>query len=57
VSRKLDLDKYLSVLFFERDKLNTKISRIYHGNNGNIVNPPENYRSFFITESLKAYGL
>ena len=57
VSRKLDVDKYLSVLFFERDKLNTKISRIKHDNSGNIIDAPYNYRNFFITESLRAYGL
>jgi hypothetical protein len=57
VSRKMDLNENMSVLFFERDKLDTKISRIRYDNKGNITEAPDNYRNFFVTESLRAYGL
>jgi predicted ATPase len=57
VRRKLDPDKFLSLLYFDRDDLETWISKIRVGEEGQIQNPPEKYRKFFLDESLRVMGL
>src|SRR5208337_3312720 len=42
ISKKLDLSKYLSVLFFEREKLDTKVTRIMYDDKGNVISAPDN---------------
>ncbi|SDO39021.1 AAA domain-containing protein, putative AbiEii toxin, Type IV TA system [Lutimaribacter pacificus] len=47
----------VSILFFERDRLENKITEIELDELGEPVNPPETYRSFFIGEQMKILGL
>ena len=57
MSRQLPLSKYLSVLFFDKDDIETNIRRINFDNDGTPIDPPENYRKFFLSESIKTMGL
>jgi predicted ATPase len=47
----------VSILFFERRKLETIVKRIELDENGIPLNPPDSYRQFFIDEQLKVLGL
>jgi hypothetical protein len=57
ISQKKDVNKLLSVLFFERDSLETKITPILFDDKGNVISAPDSYRKFFITESIRTLGL
>ncbi|MYB34846.1 MAG: AAA family ATPase [Gammaproteobacteria bacterium] len=49
----------LAILYFEKDKdcTETKIYNISVDSQGNIVNPPDSYREFFLTETERLLGL
>jgi AAA ATPase domain len=51
------LDDYLSVLFFDKDEIATNVTRIRFDDDGNVVDPPANYRNFFVSESMRNLGL
>ena len=47
----------VSILFFERDHLETSIKEIQLDKDGEPVNPPESYRNFFLGEQLRLLGV
>ena len=47
----------VSILFFERNDLDVRIHSLELDNNGNILNVPETYRRFFLTETQRSLGL
>lgn len=51
------LNKNVEILFFEKDRFNTKVSPIKLDKDGEMIDPPESYRSFFIKENLSILGL
>jgi AAA domain, putative AbiEii toxin, Type IV TA system len=57
INKRMDLSRYLSILFFERHNLETKITRVLFDELGNVVSAPVKYREFFIAESLRTLGL
>ena len=57
IKRKVSLDDNLSVLFFERNEFETKISRIMFDEAGNVVESPGGYRNFFLNEAERTLGL
>jgi AAA15 family ATPase/GTPase len=54
--RNLPLEEYLSVLFFDKDDIETNITRIKFDSDGNPIDPPQNYRGFFLSESIRNLG-
>jgi len=42
----------VSILYFERDGLETKVYQISLDKTGNVLNAPDNYRSFFLREEM-----
>ncbi len=50
-------NKDVEILFFEKDRFNTSITSIKLDKEGEMVDPPDKYRSFFIHESLAVLGL
>lgn len=57
VSKKIINEKDVSILFFERRKLENVITRIELDSYGEPVDPPENYRRFFIGEQMRNLGI
>jgi len=49
--------EYVSILFFERDELEVKIHSLGVDRQGNILNAPQSYRSFFMQETRRSLGL
>jgi len=49
--------KDISILFFDRNRLANLIYQIDLDELGNIVNPPDNYRKFFIDEEMRLLGI
>lgn len=47
----------VEILFFEKNNHNSKINRMKIDKNGEIIDPPESYRKFFLKESLSLLGL
>lgn len=47
----------VSILFFERNRLENNVTEIRLDDMGEPVNPPQSYRSFFIGEQMKVLGL
>ena len=47
----------VSILFFERGDLDVKIHSLRIDDDGNILNAPQNYRSFFLEETKRSLGL
>lgn len=47
----------VSILFFERGRLENNITQIELNEFGDPINPPAAYRSFFIDEQMKVLGL
>ncbi len=47
----------VSILFFERQRLENSITQIELDDSGNPINPPDNYRSFFLDEQMKNLGV
>ena len=49
----------LSILYFEKDKdgFESKIYNISVDSQGNVMNPPDSYREFFLTETERLLGL
>lgn len=47
----------VSILFFERRRLENVIHKIDLDSNGEPVDPPDSYRDFFVGEQLKILGL
>lgn len=47
----------VSLLYFERNVLSSEIVHIEIGEDGEIVSPPENYRTFFFREEMENLGL
>lgn len=47
----------VSILFFERERLENRIVQIHLDDTGEPIDPPDSYRSFFIGEQLKNLGL
>lgn len=47
----------VSILFFERGRLENRISEIRLDDRGEPIDPPQSYRSFFIGEQMKILGL
>ncbi|WP_135502675.1 AAA family ATPase [Roseovarius aestuariivivens] len=53
---KISLDD-ISILFFKRSKLENRVVPIELDERGDPVNPPDDYRSFFVDEQMKMLGL
>ena len=47
----------VSILFFERDDLDVRIHSLKIDEEGNIVDAPDGYRSFFMEETARSLGL
>ncbi|MEJ1161858.1 AAA family ATPase [Prosthecomicrobium sp. N25] len=47
----------ISLLFFERKKLDNTITHINLGDDGSPIDAPESYRTFFIDEQMKLLGI
>ena len=47
----------VSILFFEREGLNVRIHSLRIDKEGNILDAPDGYRSFFIEETQKSLGI
>jgi AAA15 family ATPase/GTPase len=47
----------VSILFFERDRLENRITHINLDEHGEPLNPPVSYRAFFIGEAMKILGV
>lgn len=45
----------VQILFFDRQKLHTTIHRIELDDQGNVVDPPESYRQFFLEEQYRLF--
>ncbi len=57
VADKILSPKEVSILFFERKRLENTITQINLGEDGEPIKPPSSYRSFFIGEQLHMLGL
>ena len=47
----------VSILFFERDKMEVRIHSLRIDSEGNILNAPDSYRQFFMEETKRSLGL
>ena len=47
----------VSILFFERDKLEVQIHSLRIDGEGNILNAPDSYRQFFMDETNRSLRL
>ena len=47
----------VSILFFERDRLDVRIRSLRLDGEGNILDAPDSYRQFFMTETRRSLGL
>lgn len=47
----------VSILFFQKNRIDTSIHSITIDNKGNLIGAPPNYREFFIREELRTLGL
>lgn len=47
----------VSILFFERKRLENSVTQIEIDENGSPISPPGSYRSFFMDEQMKILGL
>lgn len=47
----------VSILFFEKNRIDTNIHSIKIDNKGNLIDVPSNYRQFFIHEELRTLGV
>ena len=47
----------VSILFFQRQRLENSIRVIEIDDDGNPINPPPAYRAFFLDEQLKMLGV
>jgi hypothetical protein len=57
IANKLIKKDEVSLLFFERDRLENKITEIELDEFGEPIDPPESYREFFIAEEMRILGL
>ena len=57
ISTNLISKEDVSILFFKRSRLENKIIEIELDDLGDPINPPEDYRSFFLDEQMKMLGL
>ena len=46
----------IRILFFSPQKTDVKIIHIELGDDGSIINPPEEYRKFFLDEQLEFFS-
>ena len=47
----------VSILFFERDRLDVRIHSLRIDGEGNILDAPDSYRQFFMDETRRSLGL
>ena len=47
----------ISILYFERDNLEVVIHELRLDENGNITNAPRSYRTFFLSEEKRLFGI
>ena len=47
----------VSILFFERDRLDVRIHSLRIDDQGNVLGAPSGYRQFFMDETRRSLGL
>ena len=47
----------MSILFFERRRLENVVHQVDLDENGDPIDPPAGYRSFFVDEQLRMLGI
>ncbi|MEL6365619.1 MAG: AAA family ATPase [Pseudomonadota bacterium] len=57
VQREIISSRDVSILFFEKNRFNSKIHHIEIGSNGELIDPPDAYRSFFMEEAFRSLGI
>lgn len=57
IASKIIKKEDVSILFFRRSKLENKILEIELDDLGDPINPPDDYRSFFLDEQMKMLGI
>lgn len=47
----------VTIIFFEREQHASVARNVYFNENGELVNPPDNFRAFFLEEQAKIFGV